>query len=249
MKIDSNGIIGRFGIVSKGVANLNEFIGELDRYKIEKCLISSTMSFLHDNPKGNELTWQWSAKSNGRLIPVPLINPRWGMEELGKQINLGAQALKLAPSFHRFSLDDKWLFGEVENCLREQKIPLFIDTGLACASGMYPTTSFAQIVAFCERYSEAPVVIIGLSGIETEGMTNFLKNHPNIFLETSYLYTAGYIEKLTDAHLEKQIIAGSGYGVNSISAGWSIVEHADVSMQVKNKISGENIARIINIGG
>ena len=247
MKIDSNGIIGRFGIVSKGVNDLDEFIGELDQHNIEKCLVSSTMSFLHDTAKGNETAWQWCEKSKGRLISIPLINPRWGIEEAEKQIKLGAKALKLSPCFHRFSLNDKWLFGELENFLATNKVPLFIDTGLACSADMYKTTAFSQIVSFCERYKAAPVVILGLSGIETEGMTNFLKNNPNIYLETSYLYTAGYIKRVVEAGLEEQIVAGSGYGVNTISAGWSVVKHAEISIQAKNKIAGENIAGIIKI--
>jgi len=245
MKIDANTIIGRFGIVSPGVANFDEFIAELDAHQIDKCLVSSTLALLHDTATGNELTWQWCKKSNGRLIAIPLLNPRWGIAEGEKQLKNGAKALKLSPAFHRFSLNDKWLFGELEEWLREQRKPLFIDTGFACAADMYKTTSFAQLAPFCERYREAPIIILGLSGIETEGMTNFLKANPHVYLESSYLYVAGYIKKLVDAGLEKQLIAGSGYGINAISAGWSVVEYAQITAAAKRKIIGENIATII----
>lgn len=245
MKIDAHGVIGRFGVVSKGIADRRTFIDTLDRRGIDRCVACSTMALLHDGARGNEEARRWAAESDGRLIPVPVVNPRWPLDEAEDQWEKGASALMLAPSFHRFRLNDRWLFEPLENWLVEKKVPLFIHSGFACASDFYSPAGFAELADFCDRHSNFPIVILGLSYVETEGVLRFLRHHPNVFLETSYLYGARYIETLVENGLEDQIVAGTGFGVNSLDAGWSVVNHAEIPSEKKAKIGGGNLVKIL----
>ncbi|MBU0714922.1 MAG: amidohydrolase family protein [Verrucomicrobia bacterium] len=247
MTIDANGLYGRFGAFARGIWDLDRYLEELRRHGIDRSLVSSAESVLHDVRRGNDLIFKLSLQKKDELIPVAVANPRWPVKEVEECLARGSRAIRLCPATHHFDLSNPWLMNDFMSFCSAVKVPLIIDVGLSPCRSVYGIVPTAEAMAFCNRYADLNFLLMNIPGSECAGLTNFLKTHPRVFLENSDLYMARYVEHLVAAGLENQICLGTGFGINSMAAGISTIRCAEVTAQQKRKMMGENIGRFLGL--
>jgi predicted TIM-barrel fold metal-dependent hydrolase len=247
MIIDVNGIFGRFGIIAKGAPDVREYLSALDKFEIDISLVCSSMAMLHDTRRGNEMMLGICAEHRDRLKPAAVINPRWGKEEAESFLDRGAAALRLEPSFHRYSLLDDEIMEPVLAVAEGRGIPLIVNAGLCCAQDVYSYMPVRDARSFCEKHPGVQVLLTGAPYEETRGIISFMKKHGSLSLDTAMLYGGRFIEKLVENGLENRVCLGTEYGLQSPAAGMSVIQEAEIPASAKQKMLGLNAKKLFGL--
>ena len=105
MIIDTNSYLGRWGLRTKGIAVVGDFLRVMDENEIDISVVTSTVGLVTDTREGNLQLIKAIAPYSKRMIPVACLNPIWGLDEA--KACFSDHAFKIArfsPSLHRYSL-------------------------------------------------------------------------------------------------------------------------------------------------
>lgn len=244
--VDANGYLGRFGIVARGVAETGDFLRELDRYEIERALVSSTTAILHDVARGNAMNFEACAASGGRLLPVAVVNPRWGVDCAAEILHSGVHAIRVCPSLQLFSLNNEPLLADTLAWCREHGMVVMVDMGLQCCTGAYAPAPVAEAQDFCARHPEVRILLQGYPFMLAPATDRFLRDHSHVAVETSSLFGGLALEHLVAEGLEGQIWLGTGFGLNSLALA-ETVRRAAIPAAVQEKILSGNALQALGL--
>lgn len=175
-KIDAHSHIGYFGDWCDVGITAEELLEEMDRYQIEKTVISTF-------PAKESI--EAVDRYPDRLIGAVWVNPLEGkkaLEEAEEAVkNHGFKAIKLHPLEQAFRPTDRVALDVAELALK-LGIPLMVHSG-------HPPHSLPWSIAeVADRYPDLKVVLIHMghgNGIYIQSAIDMAKKYPNLYLETS----------------------------------------------------------------
>jgi len=258
MIIDSNSYLGRWGLRTKGITKVEEFLKIMDKNKIDISVVTSTVALVTDTKEGNLWLIKEIFPYRNRFIPVACINPIWGLKETMEYFDkYPFKIARISPSLHNYSLKDIVSLNPFMDLFKEENIPLYITVevcynfcSIANKMGFSPPIyPISEIINFAEQYSSQKIVICGYDTQLFSEVNNLFipsfKKCKNLFIEISDILVAGVIEKLVK-EIPNQILLGTGNAINEPSGSIYKVKFAKITDEEKEKILFRNAEKVFS---
>lgn len=216
----------------------------LDRYRIERALLSSFASFRFDVVYGNGLVFD-AAGRDERLIPCPAVLPNAagevGDEEgfLGALIGRGSRCVGLYPKSCGLSLDER-VVGRLLSVAQERRLPVQV-----CA-GEVDLLSMAGLAA---RYPGLPFIYCPYPAAlyRDRSLLPVLQGVPNLYLTINPPFAANEgIEAICTRMGSGRLLFASNYPVAEPGSAVSYMCYADVGREDVENIAFRNLEGLIN---
>jgi predicted TIM-barrel fold metal-dependent hydrolase len=226
-----------------------EFLRELDRFKIECACIFTLQGFYGDCPKHNDALAARAARHPNRLIPFATVNPKLGDEAVVELERCLSSPFFRGVKFH------PWLQAFAPAMVRSTMIEL-----LRCAArhnapvlfhdGTPPYSTTFQIAAAARWVPEA-VVVLGHAGL-----SDYIVPAAQLVRDIPNLYAcvcgprAGWLPYLVKTAGVRKVLFGSDFGFTD----WTIlaefldnVRRADLENDVVQHILYDNAAKLLHL--
>ena len=173
--------------------------------------------------------------SNKNLIPFALVDPRSHGTEihdgLGKWLGI-----KLHPLAHGYCVDHP-IIDPFFDYIEELGLPIIIHSGW----GEHGRSKYIEGVARAHPH----VTVIMAHMVEVDCL-DVVGRNSNMYIDTSYAPHPRRVEQAVRICGEDRILLGSDYPYGNQAFEVAKVEMTDLSREVKDKILGGNIRRILN---
>lgn len=258
MIIDINAYIGRWPFMQLKYESAEDIISLMNRCGIDKAVITSLNSAFHyDYKTGNIDVGEACRKFPDRLIPFAVINlnfVNWldHLTECLEKYNI--RGIKLHPDYHKYSL----LSEEVSRLLKEARklrLLVFIQTSLLDMRRypgycFVPETPILEVAQVIEHHPEN-IFIVGGGKHFSNTVQQLLKYCPKS--QNLYIATDGLggpfdcIERLTKQIDSSRLLFGTRTPILYAEASKLMIERSEISEEDKNKILGENAAKLLSL--
>lgn len=216
MKVfDANLILGRLGWRPIGVESANDLLRALDRFGIERGLVSHLTACIHEPVAGNRALFGAVAGHEDRLLPVPVVDlndeGRW-MESLPEWAERGVRALRIAPAFYRNRLDGPET-AALARAAGERGWPVVV--ALNSVRGVpWVGGHLAQAQDLARAFPDLRLLALGANRSQWYEIRSALSSNPNLYLELSGLETGLAAEQLVAAGFGSRLLHGSNHGMS-----------------------------------
>lgn len=248
MKIDSYAYIGIWPYWPVKVRRTEDLIGLMDKWGIDKAVVSSTRSiFAVDVDGGNrdvaEAMERWSDRLVG-CATVDLGDEGDALRQISWAVDEGMQGLRLYPLYNGYSL--RKVKARVVNALIDASLPIAIPYRVIM-NWMLPTLSPADIEDFVPKLSGIDVILCAGNYGELAASVEMMKTYGNVHFEISCLQTWEGVERLVELIGEDRVLLGLGIPFQYPACSLAKVEHAEISEEAKSKVLAGNAERIFNL--
>ncbi len=250
MKVfDANLILGRLGWRPIGVESADEMLRALDRFAIERGLVSHLTACVHEPEAGNRALFAAVAGHEDRLLPVPVVDlndeGRW-VESLPEWAGRGTRALRIAPAFYRHRVDGPEATALAQTA-GEHGWPVVVALnsvrGVPWASGQ-----MAQAQHFARAFPDVKVLALGANRSQWYEIQSALHDNPNLYLELSGLETGLAAEQLVAAGFGNRLLHGSNHGMSYANVCLERVRCSSLSETDKGSILWHNSLALLGEG-
>lgn len=234
---DANLVLGQLGWRPVGVDSAEQMLRTMDRFGIERGLVSHLTACIHEPEAGNGALFDAVAGHEERLLPVPVVDlndgGRW-RSRVEEWTDLGVRALRIAPAFYRNRLDGGEAKALADTALAHGW-PLVV--ALNTARGV-PWTGGqpAQALELAQRFPELKVLMLGANRSQWYEVVAALHRAPNLYLELSNLETGLALEQLVEAGFGRRVLNGSNYGISYANVCMERIRCASVDDRVKQAV-------------
>ena len=248
MIVDAHGHVGTaLKFYSIRITSVEDLIKEIDKYGVDKIVVSDLKSIQYDCKEGNaELKKDWD-KYPDRIIPLCTVHARY-YDDVQDLIDLyigeyGFKGIKLHPELHSYPANCRAVYQVFEK-VSEFDVPVKFHSGDPYVGGFCKPQYIGEIAgAFPEI-----TVIMAHMGVSDwlEGIEVAIE-HPNIILDTTgATINYGMVEFAVEMVGAERIIWGSDTPLYTIISGLSKVTDGGLSEDAKEKVLSENALRIFN---
>lgn len=226
----------------KPVHSVSELNDELERAGVGRAVVYRTEQYLADPELGNRLLAE-DLQMNEHLFGLWSLTPAHTHESPGPDLLPAIMktgriiGFRLFPdSLHylprAFALRE-WL----ELALRH-RIPFFVNTAHGCG--------LEALAGILEHYPDLTVVLTDPNVWPRDRMLRpFVASFPNVYLDLSYMITAGGIESFVAEYGASRLLYGSAFPKCYFGANMLMIRHADISQADRQAIAAGNMERII----
>ena len=216
----------------------------LDRYGIERALLSSFASYRFDVPYGNRLVFE-AAAQDARLIPCPAVLPN-AVGEVGDEgefigglIDRGARCVGLYPKSCGLAFDER-VIGRLMSAAEERRLPVQVPAGEV---GLLPMAEFAAC------YPDLPFILCAYpAGLYRDrNLLPVLASAPNLHITINPPFGLNEgIEAICARMGSGRLLFASNYPVAEPGATISHLAYADVGPEDVENIAFRNMEGLIN---
>jgi len=237
---DANLLLGRLGWRPVGVESASEMLCAMDRFGIERGLVSHLTACIHDVQVGNKALFEAITGHEERLLPVPVVdlNDASWEDQVGVWHERGVRALRLAPAFYHNRMDD----GGTERLAAVARChgwPVVV-TIEAVRAIPWHGASPSWAVGLARSFPDIHILALGASRSHLGELLAGLGECPNLYLELANIQTGFVLERLVDAGLEDRLLCGSNYGASYANVCIERIKRSSVNDAVKAKVLYEN---------
>ncbi len=257
MIIDSNAYIGNWPFRKIRYNTAEGLLRLMDREGIDRAMVGSLSSVFYRNAQvGNEELFQEVRGHEDRLIPLATINPgypNWKRDFERCRCDLGMKGLKLYPMVHGYELWDEpalRLIRWAAECGMPVVVPMRIeDERIQHGRVNVPQFTLEPLIVAIRRCPETPF-ILGAASWDMEKLADGVgPRQENFYIGISRLpaFCHEMIPKLIDRFGVSRIVFDTNMPLDVPRCALLKVESLDLSEVDKQKIYGENMARILGI--
>ncbi len=249
MVIDMSGYYGSWPYWRLRHGSLNQILGLMDRYHIDKVLLSSTKAIFYDWEEGNEDLLKITSEHADRFIPSLVINPVFGSdvsENTRKYVQKGVKSLRLFPLYHSYRLANEYILERLVSVIEKSDVIITIPIRLIMNWAM-PVLFASELEALVRNSPQRPIVASGINYGELYNFLPLLKKYHHLYLETSCLQTRGLIERTAKLFGADRILMGTGLPIQNPGIEMAKQQTLDLPDKDKKKIIGENARRLFGI--
>jgi predicted TIM-barrel fold metal-dependent hydrolase len=224
----------------------DQIIEAMDRYGIEKALMSSTAAIVGDVKEGNDGVARMMKAHPDRIIGYCVPNPfRAPLDELKRCIDLGFRGVKLHPYWSGCPLDNRMLLPVYEEAQR-RRMPLLFHSGGSLTSPDFRFTTPEMIVRMAKKYPSVSF-IVGHMGLERWlDLVNAAPQAENVYLDiTMSIPDVERVEMAVEAVGAERVLFGSDLPLLNPAVPIGLVEECGLSVKEKDLILGGNMERVL----
>ena len=212
----------------------------LDKYRIERALLTCRESFCLDIRYGNDLTFS-AAEEDERLIPCPTVVPN-SRDEVGDEdeyvrglVGDGARCVGLFPATHGIALDQR-VIGPLFDALRRRRTPVVIHGREA---------DWMALADLAAAWPEIPIIVISPS-YRHRNLFPVLRCTPNLHVTINAPFALNHgIEEFVGRGLTRQILFASDFPVAEPGAAISYLSYAEIPEEDRQAIAQGNLRRLV----
>lgn len=190
--------------------SLNELMNQLEQHQLEQAVICPVQPLDYHLGPQNDLIADAVNQYPERLIGFGRVDPRLKTAATEVQrcvTNLGLKGIFLHPWEETYPINSNWVKALMPT-IQALEIPVMI------AGGHVRVSMASQLADLARAFPDVPMVLtsggqINISGIALGEATQLLKEHSNLYLETSGIYREDFIEDMVPIIGSERIIFGS----------------------------------------
>lgn len=233
------------------VDTVEELISVMTKAEVDKfCLFAPHNDWLW----GNQFLRSVAKEYPNRVVPVGVVNPRWGdvaVEEVNKFGEWGFKGLKLIPYSHSYPADCYSVQQVIPEAIR-LGIPVHFHTSDHLVDKLYPHaetfTTYDRYESLADMFPDATIIMAHMCVSDWMDAIDVAKKYDNIILDTSgTTIVYGMLEIAVERVGADRIVYGSDAPLYDPVIALSKVRDSDLSERDKHLILGENIARLLGI--
>lgn len=238
---DANVFIGKhpnpFAASPFRVSHLAEFLG---RNRLNEVLAYHSASVLYEASYGNRILIEETQTTNF-LHRVWVALPEYGINtEAAEQFIATAgkyliAAIKIFPRTHNFTVKNRSL-DPLLSVLSEKRVPLFADQ---------EEIGWDEVGYILDSFPRLKFILMNTGYRLGRFVYPLLRRYPNFHLEISRFQVHRGLEEMCRLFGSKQLLFGSGLPVFSPEPPMMMIHSAEISMQEKRNIAGENLRRLL----
>lgn len=220
----------------------------LDKYGIDKVVVSSLQSVFYDPEEGNKELLSFASRDE-RFIPTCVVSPQMGdraLKVLEECSNAGACAVRLYPQHHVYDPDVEPLIAEICGKASELGMPVWFSVRLIMDWSL-PVLDVRTITRVAGKFKDTDFVVSGVNYGEFLPMTAAMKKSDNLYLELSCLQVLGGIEKLVQEVGVDKLIFGTGLPLQYPLCNILKVDVAEITGEEKERIFHLNAQKLFNL--
>lgn len=246
MIFDVSAYLGEFGhFWPVEVTSAEGLIGLMDKFGVDRAAICSLNSILYDCTEGNEEVVEATKQHPNRFVGITTLYPhdQKRLVEFENSIDkYGMKGLELQPHYHQYELNDGTIDPFLEVAIK-RKVPVFIPLCLSMNFN-FPRVKMSEVSRLVNTYPEA-TYIIGKFSYEIEEVLRLMKQHDNVFVETSGLQLMYGIERLVEEVGAERILFGSGMPIQEVGPALAKIRKAEIKGEERELILEGNAVTLL----
>ena len=216
---------------------LDDLLGLIDRYEIDRALTLSLRGVYYDFVAGNSDTMQ-VCRQHSHLVPVATIDPRRYIEcldEVRRCVDEEVRVFRFFPDVQGWPLDHVHLLRICE-VIAEKGAAIMVPGSVAGA----PSTA-ARLLGDLG----VPVVILGVSYNTLAEVLASMETSEHIYCDGHVFDTPGAFELVRDVGGPHRAMFGSGIPERYFASAYYMVQHAQLSDEERDAVLYANAARAL----
>ncbi len=227
-----------------------KFADYLRGHDIEKAVILPEISPITSGVVTNEYVLEF-CQDEDILIPFCTVNPSLSprpAEDIKKYIQMGAEGIKLYPSYNHFYPNEDRL-SPVYALAEEHQLPVLVHTGSSVFKGA--KIKYAHPIHLDDVATDFPNVRFLMAhsgrGLWYKEAFFLSRIHPNLYLEVSGLPPQKLLEYFPqmEKHIDKFVYGSDWPGIKSIDANAKTIKELPLAEESRRKILHDNAARVL----
>lgn len=248
--VDINAYLGSWPYRKVDFTTANGLVELQRRFGIDKAVVCSLRSIFYDHKEGDREVVEAVQKHQKRLLGFASVSPLFeeSRDDLRRSVKeSGLKGLRIFPAYHGYNLEDPAVHPLLEEA-GKLKIPVMIPMRLSMEWSQ-PALKMSGIRKIADTYPEIPL-ILGCINYPELGVTRaILREHDNVFVETSCMQRWQGIEELVRAAGSHRVLFGSGMPIQNPGPALAKIKNAEISESEKLLIMGANAAKIVSLDG
>lgn len=220
----------------------------LDRYGIDKAVVSSLQAVFYDCDAANEEVLEL-ASQEPRFIPTCSVTPQMDdrcLRVLDEYASAGARAVRLYPQHHGYDLDVEPLVGDICERAAELKMPVWLPVRVIMDWSL-PVLDVKAITRKAARFPATDFIVSGVNYGEFRPMLAGMAKSKNLYLELSGFQMLGGIERLVKDVGADKLLFGTGLPLQYPLCNTLKVGAADISADEQERIHHLNAERLLRL--
>jgi uncharacterized protein len=235
-----------------------ELVALMDENNIDKACVGSLSAIMYRNGQpGNEKLAEEIADYRDRLVPFGVINPAyadWEYDLDWCRNEMGAKGIRIYPQYHNYTMADSCCDELCEACKERGLVVTLIQRQVDYRQSHWlvdaPDLKLDEIADLCAKHPETTFMLLngsGLSGSRFVTEVDELPSNSYFGISRSRPFIGKDINKLIAGVGVERVLFGTGIPMKYPGPAFLNVQHADISEENKEKIRGENLAKLLGL--
>jgi len=245
--IDINAYCGNWPYYPIKVRTNEALVGLLDRFKIDRAVITSTKGVFVAAAAGNADTAEMVAQSPARLVAFATVTPTddaAAVDQLRACAGQGMKGLRLFPQHHGYRLDDDPVLAQTLVACQELGLPVLIPIRMM-ANWSMPTLDVREIGNLAAHFPSVQFIVAGCNYGEVRDTLGVMRRQSNVAMETSCLQIHEGVKTFVERAGAERVFFGSGLPIQYPGPGLAKIVHAQIPDAAKEMILGGNAQRLL----
>lgn len=227
---DANVRVGHSGIYGELALETDELLKEMDRFGIQRALVSHFAGEEYDAEEGNNLL---AGECQERLTPAWAALPDH-LQELAPRHPMAVR-LSYGVKKHNFS-SAPWCSGELYEYLQEHSVLTLM------AREDIEWDSLARLLG---NFPRLPVLLLETGYRAERYLFPLFKRHPNLHIDTSTYVAHRQLESFVDKFGPERLAFGSRLPLYTAGAALGVLATARISDEARLSIAGGTLRRLL----
>ncbi len=221
---------------------------EMDRLGIGEALVFHANASGYAPAAGNQELVQ-ALRGQSRLSGCWIVLPHHTGEMAAPRdlvreaLSEGIRTVRLLPRLHRFSLAE-WSADELLGQLEEHRIPVLLDFGRT--HWAEDVVDYGQVTRICATFPALPLVLMREGIASLRYLYPLLERFANLHLDISYFQASGGLADVTRRFGARRLLFGTGLPEYSGGPAVAMLCYADLSIEDKRRIAGDNLRDLLS---
>ncbi|MFB3787736.1 MAG: amidohydrolase family protein [bacterium] len=249
MIIDSNGYFGQWPYWPLRNSSAPDILSQMDRYEISGLVACSLKGVFSDPATGNREVLHLARAHPDRFIPALTYSPYApGRERYLEDFDGRPSGIvKLFPVQHTYDPLEETFIHELLAFCGENHIPVMIPYRLMM-SWRFPVFDLKKIGLLAASFPDVRFIIASINYLtELQSALHILKNHKNVFMETSGMMAFGEIEAVVQQAGAERILHGTCLPLQNPAIGPLKIRNARISGKEKDMILYGNAQKLFGM--
>lgn len=246
---DANLILGRLGWRPIGMETADELLRTMDRFGIERGLVSHLTACVHETEAGNRQLFAAVSGQEDRLLPVPVVDLNDGgnwLSQVSHWVDQGVRALRIAPAFYRHQVNGTAAEALAQTAC-EHRWPVVV--ALSSVRGVpWVSGNTTHAKAFAQSFPDLRVLALGANRSQWHEIRAALGACPNLFLELSGLEIGLALEQLVAEGYADRLVHGSNCGMSYANVCLERIRCSGLCDAEKQAVLWDNALRLLGEG-